>query len=216
MKILGLTGDIACGKSTVAQMLAERGAVHLDADHLVHELYADPDFGRRVVALFVDKFGGNIVTAVQNLLDENGAVNRPALGQLVFGDAQALRRLEALVHPAVAALRVLKLEWLRRQDNPPPVVVMEAVKLIESGQARDCDAVWCVACSEETQMRRLMQERGLDEAAARIRLRAQPTLAEKRAAWGALPLVLLHNDGTREQLAAQVEAAWARLMNEAA
>ncbi len=214
MKILGLTGDIACGKSTVAEMLAERGAVHLDADHLVHELYVDPDFGRRVVALFADKFGGNVVMAVQALLDENGGVNRTALGQLVFGDASSLRRLEALVHPAVAALRVLKLEWLRRQEKPPEVVVMEAVKLIESGQARDCDAVWCVVCSSETQMRRLTEDRGLSETEARVRLHAQPTAAEKRAAWGALPLVLLHNDGTREQLAAQVAAAWARLMAE--
>ncbi len=214
MKILGLTGDIACGKSTVAEILVARGAAHIDADNLVHELYDDPDFGQRVVALFVDKFDGNLVVAVQSLLDEKGAVKRPVLGQLVFGDAQALRRLEALVHPAVAALRVLKLEWLRRQDDPPPVVVMEAVKLIESGQARDCDAVWCVACSEETQMRRLTQNRGLSEDAARVRLRAQPTADEKRAAWGALPLVLLHNDGTREQLEAQVAAAWARLIKQ--
>ena len=214
MKILGLTGDIACGKSSVAQLLNERGAVHLDADYLVRELYDDPDFGQRVVGLFVDKFGGNVVAAVQDLLDERGAVDRSALANLVFGDAPSLRRLEALVHPAVAALRVMKLEWLRRQENPPEVVVMEAVKLIESGQARDCDAVWCVVCSEATQLKRLREDRGLDESAARVRLGAQPTPAEKRAAWGAQPLVLLHNDGTREQLAAQVEVAWTRLMNE--
>ena len=211
MKLLGLTGDIACGKSHVAQLLKERGAAHLDADHLVHELYADADFARRVVELFVPHFGGNVVETVQTLLDENGAVNRVALGQLAFGDARAMRRLEALVHPAVAALRVLKLEMLRRAPNPPEFVVLEAVKLIESGQAADCEQVWCVACSPETQLRRLMEARGLDENAARARLASQPDPQARRAAWGNLPLVMISNDGTLAQLEAQVDAAWARL-----
>lgn len=211
MKLLGLTGDIACGKSSVAALLVELGAAHVDADQLVHDLYADRTFATEVVALFAPRFENNVVAAVQALIKEDGSVNRAALGQLVFNDAPALRRLEALVHPAVAALREVHLRILRERENPPDVVVLEAVKLIESGQWRGCDALWCVVCDREVQLQRLMQTRGLGLQAARARLAAQPGFGQKMEMVGGAPLTLIHNNGTPEQLRAQVLAAWKRM-----
>ena len=215
MKLLGLTGDIACGKSSVAQVLVELGAAHVDADSLVHDLYADRTFATEVVALFAPHFNNNLVAAVEALIGPDGGVNRVALGKIVFGDAAALRRLEALVHPAVAALREVHLRILRERENPPPVVVLEAVKLIESGQWRECDALWCVVCDREIQLQRLMQARGLDEAAARARLDAQPPFRDKMRALGSASLTLIQNNGTPEQLRQQVLAAWNRMLDPA-
>ena len=92
MKILGLTGDIACGKSTVAKLLVELGAAHVDADSLVHDLYADRAFATQVVALFASHFENNLVAAVEALIKEDGSIDRAVLGQIVFRDAVALRR----------------------------------------------------------------------------------------------------------------------------
>jgi dephospho-CoA kinase len=131
---------------------------------------------------------------------------------LVFGDPRALRQLEAVVHPAVARLRDEKLQELRRLETPPPVVVLEAVKLIESGQAHDCDVVWCVTCRPDIQMQRLMDKRGLSAAAARARVTAQPGLEAKRAASGAAPFVEIENNGPLAELTARVEAEWAKLI----
>ena len=211
MKLLGLTGDIACGKSSVAQVLVELGAAHVDADQLVHDLYADRTFATQVVALFAPRFENNVVAAVQALIKEDGSVNRVALAALVFNDAAALRQLEALVHPAVAALREVHLRILREREEPPEIVVLEAVKLIESGQWRGCDVLWCVVCERQVQLERLMQARGLDEAAARARLDAQPPFRDKMDMLGGASLTLIHNNGTPEQLRAQVLAAWNRL-----
>ena len=211
MKLLGLTGDIACGKSSVARLLVELGAAHVDADQLVHDLYADRTFATQVVALFTHRFENNVVAAVEALIKEDGSVDRVALGQLVFNDAQALRQLEALVHPAVAALREVHLRILRERENPPEIVVLEAVKLIESGQWRGCDVLWCVVCDRAIQLERLMSARGLDEAAARARLSAQPPFGEKMAMLESASLTLIQNNGTPEQLRAQVLAAWNRL-----
>jgi dephospho-CoA kinase len=212
MKLLGLTGDIASGKSSVARILVEMGAAHIDADSLVHDLYADRTFATQVVALFTDRFENNAVRAVETLVKPDGGIDRVALGQIVFGDAAALRRLEALVHPAVAALREVHLRILRERENPPDVAVMEAVKLIESGQWRGCDALWCVVCDREIQIQRMVSYRGLSEAQARARLDAQPPWAAKMSAVGGAEITLLHNNGTPEQLRAQVEVAWKRLL----
>jgi dephospho-CoA kinase len=113
------------------------------------------------------------------------------------------------VHPAVAALRDEELRALELQ-NPSQIVVLEAVKLLESGQARGCAAVWCVSCAPEIQMQRLMQKRGLDENAARARLKSQPPRKQKQklAEVAKVPLVFIENNGTPDELAAQVEALW--------
>jgi dephospho-CoA kinase len=204
---LGLTGDIACGKSTVARLLEEQGATLIDSDLLVRELYHRPEFAQRVAELFRGRGEEHV------LLQADGSVDRAVLGQLVFNDAAALRQLEALVHPAVAALREEKVKTLQASSTAPPAVVFEAVKLIESGQARGCDVVWCVTCEPDVQLSRLMTQRGLSQEAARARLANQPGVAQKRAMLGPVPLVLIPNDGSLEALRASVEQAWS-LMRE--
>ncbi|HEX8464016.1 MAG TPA: dephospho-CoA kinase [Abditibacterium sp.] len=195
MRILGLTGDIACGKTSVAQMLEDFGAVTLDADLLVRELYADRAFAARVQALFETP-----------ILDPNAGVDRVKLGALVFGNAAQLRRLEVLVHPAVAAVRKEKLRALEASGQK--VVVLEAVKLLESGQGTVCDAIWCVVCSAQVQIERLMTRRGLSEAQARARLQNQPSREAKQNLAQPTPLVWLENDGDFAELRALVARHW--------
>lgn len=208
MFLLGLTGDIACGKSTVARLLQERGAAHIDADALVHELYQTSDFARQLQSHLRDVAPENRV--LDSLLDEHGHINRRALGTLVFNNAALLRQLEARVHPAVAQLREEKLQGLRNAVVPPRVVVLEAVKLVESGQARGCHRVWWVTASPETQKQRLIAHRGLSEEAAQIRLDNQPPRQSKlqRLEEWKIPLDLIPNDGSLSDLRARVEAAW--------
>jgi dephospho-CoA kinase len=145
---------------------------------------------------------------VQSLTHVDGSINRQALGQLVFADAAALYQLEALVHPQVAALRAEKLAQLRNSPQPPPAVVLEAVKLIESGQAQGCDVVWCVVCEPEVQLQRLMLHRGLSESEARARLKNQPDSAAKQERLGTVPLRLIPNNGTLDELRERVAHEW--------
>ncbi len=191
--ILGLTGNIASGKTTVGLMLLELGAfTYEDADQVVHELYLP---GRPLVARLAEAFGPSVV-------GPDGGVDRQRLGQLVFGDPAALRRLEAIVHPAVQEALVAKL----RRIPPEGVGVLDAVKLVESGYAPLCHAVWVVTCPEEIQFRRLVEQRGLSPEEARARLAAQPPLAPKLAAASEV----IPNDGSLDRLREQVTAAWQR------
>lgn len=196
MRILGLTGDIACGKSTVAALLAEQGVEHLDSDHLVHELYADADFAARLAQQFGD------------VLDSQGHIDRHKLAPLVFGEPATLLELERVVHPAVAELRARKLAVLASQGVS--AVVIEAVKLLESGQGAGCDEVWCVVCDPAVQLERLMRDRELTAEAAQIRLHNQPSRAAKELLAGEVPLVWIPNNGTRTELATLVAREWAR------
>jgi dephospho-CoA kinase len=211
MFLLGLTGDIAAGKSTVAHLLERRGACVLDADKLVHELYGDIAFSGRVAQLFDGQFWDAQAGQVRPLLAPDGTIDRAALGALVFRDERALRRLESLVHPEVATLRARKLSEMRAREPQPVGAVIEAVKLIESGQHQECDEVWWIRASLETQMRRLMEDRHMDEATARARLANQPDAAVKRRMCGSIPLIELANDGSMAELEALIEREWLRL-----
>ncbi len=192
--LIGLTGGIASGKSTVARLLKERGAVHIDADAIVHELYADTKFAAQVQSLFESP-----------VLDAQGRVDRAQLGKIVFADAEALKRLENLVHPAVRQWRDAKL----RENADAKCIVYEAVKLIESLQTVKCDVIWCVFSEPAIQMRRLMETRNLSEAEARSRLAHQPPLTEKRLllqqSANEVPFLVIENNGTLEELEAKVE-----------
>lgn len=199
MKVLGLTGDIAAGKSTVGRLLQERGAAHLDADMGVRELYARPAFAQKVVELAGD------------VLDENGGVDRAKLASLVFGNNDKLRALEALVHPEVAALRREQLELLK--ESGAEAVVVEAVKLLESGQGRECDEVWCARAWRSVQLQRMMDKRHLAHDEAELRLKVQPSPEAKRALAGDVPLVFIDNNGSLEDLEAGVEWHWQRFMH---
>jgi len=201
MRILGLTGDIAAGKSTVARQLESLGAEVLDSDKLVHELYSDPAFGAQVAVLFAEP-----------VLDEDGAVDRRALGAVVFRDPEALSRLERLVHPAVADLRARRVAELRARLAPPPAVVLEAVKLLESGGAVECDEIWCVVCRPEVAMERLTKNRHMSRIQALERLAAQPPRATKLALAGNVPLVWIENSAPEADLEALVPREWRRFL----
>jgi len=191
--LIGLTGNIATGKSTVARMMADLGATVIDADRVAHEAMRA---GTEVHAAIVEAFGPEVV-------GPDGEIDRARLGAMVFADPEALARLERIVHPAVAA------EVARRiAEAPTPVVVVEAIKLIEAGMAEGCDTLWVTACPSDLRVRRLMADRGLSREEAELRVRAQPPQEEKVARAD----VVIDTGGTLDQTRAQVKAAWERVV----
>jgi len=208
--LIGLTGNIGCGKSTVLAMLRERGAHVIDADRVTHELQQP---GEEVYAQIVAAFGEGILSA------PGGPIDRRKLGAIVFADPAALRRLEQIVHPAVHA-RIQA--WLgqvagqrdtrhetrdTRHDavlQSPTVAVIDAIKLLEAGWRLLCDAIWVVTCPPEQQLARLVATRGMSAEEARARIAAQPPQADKVAQAD----VVIDNGGTLEETRRQVDAAW--------
>ncbi|MBP6016385.1 MAG: dephospho-CoA kinase [Candidatus Promineofilum sp.] len=190
--IIGLTGNIATGKSVVMRLAAERGALTIDADHVVHELLSGD---AAIQSAVVDAFGPDVRRV-------DGRIDRAALGGIVFGDAEQLERLEALLHPAVRS------EIGRRvAATDASVVMIEAIKLLEGPLAAVCHQVWVTACTRETQLERLRVCRGLDEAAAVVRVEAQLPQADKIARAD----VVIDTDGPIVRTQAQFEAAWNEL-----
>lgn len=191
--ILGLTGNIACGKTTVGLTLLELGAAaYVDADQTVHELYLP---GQPLVARIAEALGPDVVGA-------DGGIDRNRLGDRVFHDPAALRQLESIVHPAVQNALVGRL----RELPDDGVGVLDAVKLVESGYAPFCQGIWVVRCMEATQMHRLEEQRGLAPDDARARLAAQPPLEPKLA----VATAIIDNDGSLDQLRARVREEWER------
>ncbi|NTU77827.1 MAG: dephospho-CoA kinase [Chloroflexales bacterium] len=200
--LIGLTGGIACGKSTVLAMLAALGARIIDADRVTHRVQQPgaPAFQQIVAA-----FGAGV-------LSPNGALDRRKLGAIVFSDPAKLRQLELLVHPAVRAEIWAFIEEVGRAGGygtrlgalRRPVVVIDAIKLIESGWVSECAQVWVVTCPEEQQVERLRTTRGMSEAEARQRIAAQAPQASR------LPYatVVIDNGGSQAETRAQVDAAW--------
>ena len=164
---IGLTGPIGCGKSTVARWLAAvPGVVAIDADSLARDVLAP---GSPALAAVAARFGAD-------LIDAEGLLDRAALGRIVFGDADALRDLEAIVHPAVRPRIVGAIS--AAQNAHAPAVVIEAIKLVEGGLAALCDEVWLVTCDPADQLARL-ERRGDAAADARQRIAAQGDLVER-------------------------------------
>jgi dephospho-CoA kinase len=189
--LIGLTGNIATGKSEVTQMLAELGAAVIDADKVAHDVMRP---GGPAYDPVVKAFGPEI-------LADDGTVDRAKLGAIVFRDAAALRRLEAAVHPATTA------EVARRiAEAPQAVVVVEAIKLIEAGMHRYYDALWVVTAPRSIQIARLVATRGLTEQEAALRVDAQSPQEEKAA----LADLVIVNDGDLAALWGQVKTAWAQ------
>lgn len=192
MQTIGITGNIGCGKSTILCMLASLGARVIDADKLAHYVMRA---GTPVWEAVVAAFGEDVVGA-------DGEINRPALGRVVFSDPTALGRLEAIVHPAVRAELQAQIA-----AAPEPVVVVEAIKLVEGGLYRLLDTLWIVTCAPEQQVERLVHQRGMTATDAAQRIAAQAPIAEK------LPLadVVIDNSGSLAEAWAQVRTAWSRL-----
>ncbi len=191
---IGLTGNIATGKSNVGQILRELGAAYIDADKVAHQMMAP---GAAAYQAVVAYFGAGI-------LAPDGAIDRHALGAIVFSDPEALRQLEHLVHPVTIA------EVERRiQASGAAVIVVEAIKLLESGMAETYDAIWVTTCAEEEQIRRLRDSRGLDRTEALRRIHAQPPQAEKLARAD----VIIDTNGAKPETRKQVLAAWEGIPN---
>lgn len=190
--VIGLTGNIATGKSAVLKMLGCLGARTIDADALAYEMMGR---GTPIWEAIVNAFGSGV-------LAPNGEIDRARLGAIVFAEPTALRRLEEIVHPAVIA----RTEELIREASER-VVAVEAIKLIEAGMHRAYDALWVVTCPEEKQLARLMDQRGLSEAEAWARITAQPPQEEKIA----LADVIIDNSGTLQRTWQQVKKEWHKI-----
>lgn len=187
--LIGLTGNIATGKSTVAAMLTELGATVIDADQAAHLVMRR---GGEVYDQIVATFGPGVIGA-------DGEIDRARLGHIVFGDPAMLRRLEQIVHPAVGV------EVGRRiTQATTAVVVVEAIKLIEAGWHHMCQALWVTTCRSEQQVERLRQERAQSFAEARRRVNAQPPQSQKII----LADVVIDTSGDVMKTRRQVKAAW--------
>jgi dephospho-CoA kinase len=187
--VIGLTGNIAVGKSVVRQMLQHLGAYTIDADSLSHQAMAP---GAPAYAPVVEMFG-------KIILNDDGTVNRAMLGSIVFAHPRALAQLEAIAHPVVRQA-ALALATRAKQR----VVVIEAIKLLESPLIKLCDTVWVVHATADTQLRRLLDKRKMTEEEARRRINAQSPQADKLARAN----IVIANDGSVEDTWRQVQIAW--------
>lgn len=190
---IGLTGGVASGKSTVAGMLTELGAVVIDADAIAREVVAT---GTPGLAAVVAEFG-------EELLTEDGELDRPAMGRLVFHDDAARRRLEAIVHPLV-------FERYAEQEAAAPdgaLVVHDIPLLVESGRASEFDAVVVVDVPRELQVERMLRDRGWTLVDAEARIAAQATREQRLA----VATHVIENTGTLEELRARVAEVHAAL-----
>ena len=187
MKVIGLTGNIGCGKSTVAAMLRDQGVATVDADAIAREIrHNDADARAAIQARF-------------------GTYEASELAQVVFTDADALRDLEAILHPRVRGAIRARLAELDQAGEE--VVAVEVIKLLESPLADACDAIWVVRCDEADAIARLGASRGMDEATARRRLANQSPQDEKVAAAD----VVIDGSAPIEETRRQVELALAAL-----
>jgi dephospho-CoA kinase len=196
--LVGLTGGIGSGKSTVSRMLAERGAVIIDADELARRAVEPGTPGFQKV---VEAFGPGVVRP-------DGSLDRDAVAARVFADPERRRTLEGITHPEVFRLYREEADRYRDTDS---VVVFDAPLIVEAGAAEGFDVLVVVSASSDEQVRRLMAERRMSEEGARARIEAQLPLERKEA----LADVVIRNDGTIEDLEPQVDELWRELSSRA-
>ncbi len=192
-RVLGITGNIACGKTSVGHMLLDLGAEHyIDADATVHALY---EHGQPIAINVAEAFGPSVIA-------QDGSVDRKALGAVVFQDADAMRRLERIVHPAVGTALMKELSLVSETG----IVIIDAVKLLEGNSGALCQSKWMIICPEEQELARLIARNGFSEQEAWARIHAQPSTAER------LSLVdeVIDNGGSQEETRQQVIAAFER------
>jgi dephospho-CoA kinase len=193
MRLIGLTGGIGSGKSTVAAMLAERGAIVIDADRVAHEVYEPGTEGHD---LLVERFGTSI-------LDGEGRIDRRLLGAIVFQNPDALKDLNAIIHPLVRreiARRLLEIS----SDDPDAIVVLEAALMAETGWSGGAAELWAVLALPEIVVGRLVRQRGMSEEDVRLRLAAQASNDQRRR----IATRVIENNFDLEHLEAQVDRAW--------
>jgi dephospho-CoA kinase len=194
--LIGLTGNIACGKSAVVEMLRKHGAFVIDADKVVHKLM-EP--GGTIYAPVVEHFGRDILAETD---EAQPPIDRRKLGAIVFADPLQLRRLEEISHPRV------RIETLRLiASAEAKVIVIDAIKLLENGLDKAADAVWVVICPPEIQLQRLMGRNSFSREEAELRIAAQPPQAEKVARAN----VVIDNGGTLAETERQVDDHWQKI-----
>ena len=191
--VIGLTGGIAAGKSTVSERLGALGAHIIDADRVGHRVLMRE--GGEAYEGVVAAFGAEI-------LDEAREIARPRLGRLVFADPARLAELNRLSHPPIAKRMRREIEDVRAQPSPPPFIVLDAAVLFEAGWDALCDEVWTVSTHPERALERLVARNRLSPEAARARIDAQLGNAEREARADRV----IRNDGTLDALAAAVDA----------
>lgn len=192
-RIIGLTGNIACGKTSIGHMLLELGAErYIDADAVVHHLY---ESGQPIALQVTEVFGPTVIAP-------DGSVDRKALGAVVFQNTKAMQQLERIVHPAVGIALMQELATVSESG----IAVIDAVKLLEGGSGALCQSKWLVICPEEQELVRLMTRNQMSEEEAWARIRAQPSVAAR------LSLVdeVIDNSGSLEETRRQVAAAFER------
>ena len=195
MKVIGLTGGIGSGKSTVSQFLAELGATIINTDKIGHEVFKpDAEAWREVVAAF----GEQVVAA-------NGTIDRKKLGSIVFGNPEARARLNKIMHPRIYDLVKAQLEEYRRQGAGG--VVLESPLLLEAGWTSLVDEVWVTIASEDSVLKRLKERTGLSEAESKARIRSQLPM-EERIRYAD---VVIDTDCDLDKLKAKVEELWRKL-----
>uniref|UniRef100_C6E0C8 Dephospho-CoA kinase n=1 Tax=Geobacter sp. (strain M21) TaxID=443144 RepID=C6E0C8_GEOSM len=192
MRVIGLTGGIASGKTSVANLLERLGAPVIDADQLAREV-VEP--GERALAQIAESFGNGVLNA-------DGSLNRAALGEVVFADPEKRRKLESITHPAIKERAEEKLARLKAAGVQTAFYV--APLLIEAGITSRVHEVWVVYLDHETQLARLMARDGLSREAALSRIASQMPMEEKRR----LGRVVIDNRGSREDLEAEVLRLW--------
>jgi len=194
MRVIGLTGGIASGKSTVAKILERMGAVVIDADALSREVVTP---GEAAYEAILAEFGERIV-------NPDRTINRSALGEIVFADPGARNRLERITHPAIGRRADQNLAELRRQGVP--LVFYMAPLLIESGASARVDEIWIIYADPATQLHRLVERDGMSRDRALQRIAAQMPMDEKKK-YGR---VVIDNRGSLEETEQQVREIWAR------
>ena len=194
--VVGLTGNLASGKSTVATILKELGAHIIDADAIAHQIMKKDSPTWKAI---VDEFGGAI-------LNPDGSINRKSLASIVFNSPERLKRLNAITHPPIRAEIERRTELIKR-SSPHAIIVVEAALLIEAGSHQKVDVVVLVTSTEKEQIRRAIKKFSITEKEARQRLRAQMAQEEKRK----YAHFIIDNSGSLEATRRAVEALYHRL-----
>jgi dephospho-CoA kinase len=197
LKVIGLTGGIATGKSTVSEILSKLGAEIIDADKVGHQIYLpNTEAWKDIIATFG-----------KDILLPDKTVNRPKLGGIVFDDKAALKKLNHIVHPRMYKKFEEEIELKRKKNDNKGVVVLDAAILIEANWLSLVDQVWVVAANEDTVMDRLCSKKGFTKEHARSRMSSQLSNEERKK----YADVIIENNGTMAEVEQRVYEAWKRI-----
>ena len=195
MKVIGLTGRIGSGKSTVSKYLGELGAVVIDADKVTHEVLSPGhEIGRNVIA----EFG-------QGILTPDGEIDRKKLGEIVFNNPEALERLTEITHPPMYEIVKNRIEEHRRRGRK--VVILEVIALIEANWTPLTDEIWVTVASDDIVIKRIKEQRGMSEEQILSRIRSQLTTEE----WIKHADIVIENNGDFNELKTKLDEQWARI-----